>query len=455
MRRFLRPRTCLLAAILGLASCGGDNVPTAYYVRAVHAIQDAPVLQVNLTGIPVFSALDYGQVSALIPPVVRESDTQLPLLEIVGLVPGDDNIVVIEQELDLRAGVEYTLVTTGTVAEPRLIVTTTERRTKPVSATYLQVTHAAVDLGPLDVFLTGPDDDLVGATPFATLSPGEFTDSLEVLQQEHRIRVTASGTTDVLADSGTQDFSDSAEWHLALVDNLSAGGGSVRMLLSNARRLIDVLGGDRSASLRPIFMARSPAAVDVLASDPAIAVGQGVGYLQAVPHVPVPGATLPVTVTAAADPADVLLDAAAGLEDGNDYSYWVFEREGAVQGQTLVDRRRSVVTEGRLRFLQGIESSDLFTVYLSTEAPVGQPPLAQAVVRDAVYASFSGVVRRKPGIYFLTVTSRASTSVVDETVLVLAQELQLSGGEVLSIVIAPASQSETAPALTILDDQQF
>ena len=203
MRRFLRHRVCLLAIVLALGSCGSDNEPTAYYVRAVHGMKDAPILRMSLTGIPLVAALDYRQVSALLPPVTR--DSQAPLLEVFGQVPGDESISILEREIPFRGNREYTLVLAGTVAEPSLVVAQVERRTKPVTGAYLQVTHAAVALGPLDVFVTGPEDELAGAVPFVTLSSGRFSDSLPIVQGDTRIRVTPSVLTGSLPISWSKD----------------------------------------------------------------------------------------------------------------------------------------------------------------------------------------------------------------------------------------------------------
>jgi hypothetical protein len=455
MRRLFRHLPYLLLALAMLASCDSNNEPTAYYLRAVHSMKDAPVMQVSISGVPVFSAIAYRQVTGLIPPISRISDTEIPTIELLGAVPGSSPVSIASQEQDFRANTEYTLVAAGTVAEPVLVIASNERRRKPVSSTYLQVTHASVDLGALDVFLTDPGADLVGASPFATLALGEFTDSLEILQQDYQIRVTRAGTLDLVLDSGTQSLTESTEWHLALIDNIAAGGSGLRALLSSTRGLVELVGGDRAASVRPLHMAPTTGPVDVFVGADDTLVGSGVTYLQNLPYIPVVATTAPVAVTAPADPGSILLDAAAALEAGTDYSYWLFERAGVLEGGTLVDQRRSVVTEGRIRFLQGLESDDLFSVYMSTSLPAGQPPLSELVVRDADYATVSPVINRKPGIYFLTVTSRPRSATNSETILIGPQELQLNGGDVFSIVVAPSSPSDPTPVLTFLDDQQF
>jgi len=453
MRRLFRHLPYLLTALALLASCDSNTEPTAYYLRVVHSMTDAPVVQLNISGVPIFAAVAYRQVTGLVPPITKVSDNSLPTLDILGVVPGDSPVSIASQEFAFQANTEYTLVAAGTVADPVLVIASNERRRKPVTGTYLQVTHAAVALGPLDIFLTDPATDLSGATPFATLAAGEFSDSLEVLQQDYRIRVTRAGTLEILLDSGTQSLTEPTEWHLALIDNVTVGGSELRALLSSARGLVELVGGDRAAAVRPLNTVPTLGPVDVFVGSDDTLAASSLDYLQNTAYVPLVAEAAPVTVTAPGDPATILLESTASLEAGFDYSYWIFERAGVVEGATVLDQHRSVATDGRIRYLLGLETDLLYSIYLSATLPAGQPPVTELVVRDSSYANVSPLIIRKPGVYYTTVTSRPDANTEDETIVIGPQELQLGGGDVFSILVAPASPTDPTPALTLLDDR--
>ena len=197
-----------LAALL--AGCGGSSGsgPGITFVRAIHAIPDAPAVSADLNAYVVAGSLPYDRASFFAIESFDGSSArrQLTLTPVLPeLEVGDP---VLQQEVRLTRDTEATFVFFGSLDAVEMLQVETPRRIRPLDRLYLQFAHVASSVDNLDVYTTAPDTDLASTSPLFTVGPGAYTESLEVPQGDLRIRLTRTGTLDVVFDSGTIEFQE-------------------------------------------------------------------------------------------------------------------------------------------------------------------------------------------------------------------------------------------------------
>ncbi len=83
---FLRIGVLALASVL--ASCGGsDNEPSAYYVRLVHVVKDAPRLTLSVDQLPARNLVDYLSATPFVVPISDGSSPNIVPVDVYGNTP--------------------------------------------------------------------------------------------------------------------------------------------------------------------------------------------------------------------------------------------------------------------------------------------------------------------------------------------------------------------------------
>ena len=217
MHRSIVP-VCIFSLSIAAGGCGSDNGPGdgIAHLRVIHAMADAPAVDLVVDGRTVAEGVSYTHASAFADVAAGPAAIELRLAGGAGTHA--------LQGGDLEAGERYTLLFGAAaladglalIADTATGVPTTPPPTSPAdtgaipgeSKVKIRVIHNAPTAPPLDLYVTGADGDLAGITPAIEpfrygvgLAP-EFPGYMERDPGVHRIRFTADGTTDVLFDTG-------------------------------------------------------------------------------------------------------------------------------------------------------------------------------------------------------------------------------------------------------------
>lgn len=187
----------ILASSVTVAACSDDDDPvTTTQLRAVHLSPDAPNVDVLVNGNEVASDVAYLQNTGYL--VIPSGMT--PIL----VQPVGTNTNVIDASPDLDPDADYTVLAANLVAdiEPILL---TDDNTPPTSGNVkVRIVHGAPSAPAVDVYVTSPGADLATSTPTLTnITFGVASGYLSVPAGSYQIRVTPTGTTTVVIDSGT------------------------------------------------------------------------------------------------------------------------------------------------------------------------------------------------------------------------------------------------------------
>ena len=192
----------LLLAVGALASaCGDDDngsgPSTSGRVRFVHLSPEAPAVDVLIDDVAVetdmiyLDASEYQDVEAGTRNVaIRESDTDEALV--------DEDVTVVDGE-------DYTVLLGGDFFGTLTLDALTDDNSAPSSGNAkVRLIHAAPGADVVDVYVTAPGADLTGEIPIAPgIVPGTVSPYFPVPAGDYQLRITTSGTTDVLIDTGT------------------------------------------------------------------------------------------------------------------------------------------------------------------------------------------------------------------------------------------------------------
>ncbi len=195
-----------LLAMVSLAGCSSTEGQNAFYLaRALNLVTDSPTQTVEIGSlsfqVPFLSGTGYSSAFAT-----------SGAIEVRGFVPGanpgdpfEDTLILKPAETaDFADATSYTLINYGTVADFRtLTIVNPIVEAVDAQSNLIQIVHAALGAGNVDVYVTAPGNDLTGTAPLFSLSEGQVGTQQAIAFADHRIRITAAGSSDVLFDSGT------------------------------------------------------------------------------------------------------------------------------------------------------------------------------------------------------------------------------------------------------------
>jgi hypothetical protein len=223
----LKLLTLLLAATALTAACDDDDDNTGpegeARVRVVHASPDAPNVDVLLddnevlSDVPYLDASDYLEASA-----------------------GGHNVkvnaagtatTVIDADVTLADGADYTVIASGLAAEITPIVLLDDNSTPAAGNARVRAIHGAPGAPAVDVYVTAPGADIETALPVLTgVEFGDVADYLEVPAGDYQVRVTPAGTKVLAIDSGTLTL-ESGDVRTAIAVDAPGGGAPFDLLV--------------------------------------------------------------------------------------------------------------------------------------------------------------------------------------------------------------------------------
>ena len=213
--------TLLLAATAFTAACDDDDDSTGpegdARVRVVHASPDAPEVDVLLddaevlTDVPYLAASDY----------LETTDGGHNLK----VNAAGTSTTVIDADVTLTDGTDYTVIASGLVAQIEPIVLEDDNTAPAAGSVRVRAIHGAPSAPAVDVYVTAPGADLATATPALTgVEFGDVSSYLEVPAGDYQVRVTPAGTKTVAIDSGALTLSGGQVRTVIAVD--ATGGGA-------------------------------------------------------------------------------------------------------------------------------------------------------------------------------------------------------------------------------------
>ena len=422
MSKFMKLTALLIFPFL--AACGSSNNnsdsdgPAAAQLRITHASADAPAVNVYVDGEVFLDAVDFAQTSGLIP-IPGNSTLSV---EVRGILPDQSEETVIGPvDLTFAAGertdvlaINNLFSTSGALTiEPKVLdPVTIEAGVTDVRVTVL---HAAPEVGTVDVYVTAPGDDLANNTPVAALSFGEAAGPVAIsADTQYQVRITPTGTVDVVYDSGDVSFPPGTELVLAAVENTFKLAPSPVTLLAigpaSASQIPDMATG---AAVRVVHNSADTPAVDILVNGPARIKDLTFPNATQYDQLEAPADTYTVAVAVAADPSIQPIVEELTLVQTDSYTVIAAGSlaNDALEAIITEDARRNIATAAIVRVVHGAYAAvDIpVDVYLTSDGVIAD---AEPVIAGLAYGEATPQLQATPSDYWVTVTAAGDKSFV-------------------------------------------
>ncbi len=345
-------------------------------------------------------------------------------------VPGASNRIALSFDQQIDAGQQYTFVFTGNEASPAVTVWQWAEQQFSGSASGAAFGHADQTLGSVDVYLEAPGTNLATATPRATLGFGQHAEDLTLTAGQYELTITSSGNpAGILFQSASFDLPAGVFPTFAIL----AGAGQyasaviVRVLdLSGITLLEDI---STQPTLRGMHAVSGQGNIDIAVDSqftpPLIGNLAFKGISAAMPTT---ADSASLKVTAAGDPATVLVDTTMDLVSGSLNAVTIVGPSGSEEAFTVTETGRPLAAFALFHLVQGASNASTVDVYL---VPAGQDfTQSFPLVQDLALKTTTGYPVINPGSYDLVITPANST-----TVLVRADGLTLDALKIYSALL--------------------
>lgn len=450
MKQWISLAAATATALVTLAGCGGGDGNNDAGIRVIHAAPDAPRVNFLLNGQAVRFALDYRQGTPLLLLTQGSYD-----VAIEGLIPPENQTVLELPGLSFSGDRDYTVVVTGRIADDSLdgLLFESSRLPAPDGKARLQVLHAAPEAPPVDLYLTEPEAELAASVPLGTLAYLEDSGALDVDAGLGRLRVTLAGDPDsLLFDSPNISLAQNSKLFVVAVANTGAGPAPIALVINTGSAQADLLDRNTPGALRVLHLSPDAPALDLTrqatGSEDVLPFLEGLMYPQSSGYQELAVAQYTVRAFDAtdADPeAEPLLSFVQTVQPGQFYSVLFTGLAEAILAQPLIDARRPVATEAKLRLVHASPEAGVVDIYLTPDGA----ELAESllILRNVNPRAETGYRPLPPGDYTLLVTEPA-----DSTAEVISSALNLAGGDVRTLIVRDAPGGGEPVGLINIDD---
>lgn len=415
-------------------------------VRVAHASPDAPAVDILVDDAVAFGNVAFNEVSAY---------AALPEGTVtVKVVPtGMTEPVVLEADLEVMAGMDYTVTAVGLLADIDLLVLEDDNGMPDPGTAHVRFVHASPDAPAVDVAVSD------GPVLFANVSFGEVGDYEIVPAGAYDLEVRPTGTMtvalalpDIALEAGTV--------YTAFATGLLAGDPALGAVLTVDARFSMPEPPSDPARVRVAHASPDAPAVDVWVDDEVAL--SGLAFGQVSEYAPVPSGTRNVKVVPAGATEPVVIDVDVDLEPDTDYTVAATGLLASIQPLLLVDDNSAPDPETvHVRFVHASPDAPPVDVAV-TDGPV--------LFEGVAFGEAAGPLPVDPNVYDLEVRAAGTTTVALELPGVLLRDgnvytvfaMGLLGGDpALEAVIAVdrnparvrvAHASPDAPAVDILID---
>lgn len=451
----------LAAAMMAgaLAGCNSKDKTEDSYLRVYHASPDAPKVNVWLDGTPALSGVDYQQSSGQIRVAAGSHSVQVDAI----LADGSSLTVIPETNLALMAGTEYNVVAAGKAAllgtddNSAFAAQIISRDALTPEGARVQAMHGAPDAPTVDIYITAPDADLAGVTPFADdLAYLAVSEAVEVPAGSYQIRITsASDSSSVYFDSGAIAVPAGGDWFAIATNNTEAGASPVNLLVDTGSDSLVVRDKDTGSNLRVAHTISDAPGVDVWVNGAAPAEGSplyNLAFKEFTDYLAVAAGdyTFDVAVNGS-DPVTVVdaLSLAASLTPAVNYTALAIGNLGDVtendQLFVVSDDTRRLATAAKLRAIHASTLAGNVDIYISAD----QTPSADDVkLSNVPYKGDSTMLQVSPGEAYVIVTP-----VDDSNTIAIGPALvDLAAGSITTLVAIDDPAAVTGVSVISLDD---
>jgi hypothetical protein len=448
-------RLVAIGLILSIAACGGSDGPTFTWLRVMHAIPDAPTVRVSFEDQVLRRDVTFASSTEEAGEGLLDDSGNASRMTAIYLGPsGSPEETFVTADVPLLADSTSTVIFTGSFDNPEFFTVVTPRLRRPLAALYVQFAHGAPDLGAVDVYVTAPDTELTATAPLTTVQPQGHSETIEIPFGATRIRLTSPGSLDVLYDTGTLDFGESAsrtgpgtQWLFTVMPSVIPGPSPALLIGSNGIQSFQFVDTGTPAAVRAVHAIAAAPPVDVVAAtDPPETLFSGLAYRERSPLLAaLPGAT-PLQFVVSPG-AELIAEILTGLLRGQEYALFLIGPADDALILLNTSQTRSIANQSRLRFANLAPDSKFFSVYLADNEEAERDP-ATLAIRDLRFGQSSNHITRSPGDYFLTITERfyetsAEAADAEETVVLGPMPVTLGGGDVLTYALfAPDAEGE-------------
>ncbi|MDO6611498.1 DUF4397 domain-containing protein [Shewanella sp. 1_MG-2023] len=192
-----------------------NDVSSGSDIRVVHAVADAPAVDVFLDGssTPAIDMLSFGNLAGYV---------NIPegMHTVTVAADADNSVEVItDAELDLMLGSSYSVLAVGSLTDNDIAPWAFAEHTRRIATeARLNVIHASYSAGNVDVYLT-PTADISDATPALTDVPFKAASgSLSIAPGDYTVSVTVTGTKTVAIGPLAVSLSGNGLYSVAAVD---------------------------------------------------------------------------------------------------------------------------------------------------------------------------------------------------------------------------------------------
>ncbi len=225
----MRRRLLLFSAgsmLLFTGAVSGQVPSGTSWIRVVHAVSDAPAVDVAANGNLVFQGLKFKDFSEYtpVPPGTYTVEVKLS---------GTNTTVITSGPLTVQGGNAYTFYALGRVAASNLLLMGTgdDVIAPAAGTTKLRVVHGASTAPAVDVYASSPfaplsSNPAITSFPFALGSP-----YLSVPAGVYQARVTVAGTSNVAIDSGRLPLTGGTVRTVVALDPTTPGGAFQLLVL--------------------------------------------------------------------------------------------------------------------------------------------------------------------------------------------------------------------------------
>lgn len=230
--------------------------PTAQ-LRVLHGSPDAPNVDVLVNGTAVLTNVAYKAASGYL-------DVPTGGFDVAVNATGKDTTALALTNVELVPDTPYTVIAANALANIEAIVlddTTIDPKTGNLM---VRVVHGSASAPAVDVYVTVPQTGLNEATPtLANVSYKDASGFLEIAGGEYRIRVTPTGSTEVIFDSGSIDLPAGVKLTVVALPSENAISPIDLIALTGDAAAPTIELGDNRAGLRAAHLSPDAPNVDV------------------------------------------------------------------------------------------------------------------------------------------------------------------------------------------------
>lgn len=413
-----------LSGVLLLSGCpDGTNYSD---LRVIHAVKDAPPVNVSLNFKDVLKDLDYAESSGYLS--VRSG---IKRINVEAIVPGGNLDVIKVNKFRMKSGERYNILAINDTTDIAPLVVEESAAEPDSGEVGIAVVHASNIAGEVDVYVTAADILLINADPSFTF---DFTDVVDLGAQPtgiYRIRITGKGSKTAVYDSGPIDLDGFGGEKLLLValsntTDTELEASPVKLLAAADAAQLTLLDKDTGFGARVVHLSPDAGPVEVFADSPSL--GGEVELIDVFAYTDiVPGAdsygyetagdyTFTVAPNTGTSGDKVFMSPVVELDAGKEYSVIAAGYTTTTPEFDLwatVDRNRSIITQVSVKVVHGAPAAETVDVYVTpagvfTAAEVEAGMAGAPLLDGFAYGDISDYLAIPPGSYDIRVVPEAS-----------------------------------------------